>query len=244
MKKIIKKLIKNLLKKLNYKIIKLDYPRPRQHPFPFPSDKEIELIKKCKGVLHLGAHRGTEAGVYDWFNKKVLWIEADPNLHEELLVNIRKHYNQSSICALIGNKNKKNIPFYISNNDGACSSIFSFSEDVKKGKLWKERKFFTKDTIYLNMCRLDDILELKKIDIKEYDHWIFDIQGAELIALKGAEKSLQNCKSIQLEISKKNYYENGAKWNEIKEFMEKKNFDLYNKPELDHAEVLFIKNEN
>jgi hypothetical protein len=134
----LKKIIKNILNYLNLRIIKINNFKPIKHPYPVPSKLEIELIQKAKGILHVGAHRGTEAAVYDWFNKGVLWIEADPNIFKELELNIKKHYNQKAVCALLGDNLKKNVPFYISNNDGACSSIFQFSSNVLKRKLWSD----------------------------------------------------------------------------------------------------------
>ena len=237
----IKKIIKQILNHFNLKIIKVNIHKPQKHPYPVPTREEIELIQNSKGILHIGAHRGTEAAVYDWFNKTVLWIEADPNIFEELKMNIKKHYNQRAICALLGEKIKSKVPFYVSNNDGACSSIFKFSDGVINQKLWSDRNFFTKNIIYLNMMTLDEIIKKNKINIKNYDYWIMDIQGAELLALKGAKESLSFCKSIQIEISKKNYYQNGAKWLDIKNFLELNKFTLIKEPLYDHTEVLFIK---
>ena len=93
------------------------------------------------------------------------------------------------------------------------------------------------------MYTLDETLKFHKINIAEYNHWIFDIQGAELMALQGASESIMYCKSIQIEISQKNYYEGGAKWMDIKNYLEKKNFYLSESPKKDHTEVLFIKKD-
>ena len=61
------------------------------------------------------------------------------------------------------------------------------------------------------------------------------------MALKGAKKILKYCKSLEIEISKKQYYEGGANWDEIKKFLENENFVLVDYPKKDHTEVLFIK---
>ena len=237
----LKKIIKSLLKKFNLKIIRTNFPRPKVHPYPIPSEKEIEIIKSCKGILHVGAHRGTEAGAYDWFNKKVIWIEADPEIYEDLEINIRKHYNQKSYCALLGSKNEKNVNFYISNNDGACSSIYQFSNEVKNKKLWSDRLFFTSKKKTLEMKTLDSLVKEKKIDISEYNYWIIDIQGAELDFLKGALDSLKSVIAIQIEISMENYYEGGAQWYDVKNFMINNNFENYSEPDKPHTEILFLR---
>ena len=72
------------------------------------------------------------------------------------------------------------------------------------------------------MITLDNLIKDKNIKISRFNHWILDIQGAELLALKGSKKSLKYCKSIQIEISKKEYYKNGVSWKNIKKFLKKK----------------------
>ena len=43
-----------------------------------------------------------------------------------------------------------------------------------------------KEKIQLKMQTLDYIFSSNKINPGDYSHWIMDIQGAELLALKGA----------------------------------------------------------
>jgi len=69
-----KKLIKNALKSLGYNLIKINRKLPSSFVNEPPSLEEIKCIDKSSGILHLGAHRGKEAEIYQWFNKKVLWI--------------------------------------------------------------------------------------------------------------------------------------------------------------------------
>ena len=81
------------------------------------------------------------------------------------------------------------------------------------------------------------------INLGNYDHWIVDLQGAELHALRGAKKSLKFCNSLSIEISKKKFYEKGStSWEELKKFLYKNNFNLTSEPQEDHCDVLFLKN--
>ena len=78
--------------------------------------------------------------------------------------------------------------------------------------------------------------------MRNYDHWIIDLQGAELHTLKGAKKSLKFCNSLSVEISKKSFYERGStSWNELKKFLYNNNFNLILEPQEDHCDVLFIR---
>ncbi len=111
MKKKIKKFIKNLLRKLGFKLIKINFKKPRAYPYTPPTIEGFKCLQKSTGVFHFGAHRGTEAAVYEWFGKKVLWVEALPDIFIELKDNIYKHYQQKAICAVLGDEDKKKLIF-------------------------------------------------------------------------------------------------------------------------------------
>ena len=40
-------------------------------------------MNESTGIIHLGAHRGTEVEIYNWFGKNVIWIEASPEIFEK-----------------------------------------------------------------------------------------------------------------------------------------------------------------
>ena len=239
-----KKIIKRLINFFGWKLIKIQTQekKPKEFAYPKPSIKDFEVMLKSNGILHLGAHRGNESGIYNWFNKNVLWIEAIPEIFEELEINIRYQFGQKAICALLGDEDKKKTKFYLSNNDKASSSIFNLSSDVKEEKLWAGRSIKMNDYIFLEMRTLDSILDEHKIKAFNYDHWVVDLQGAEMIFLKGAVRAIEDCKSISIEVSKKEFYDGGAKWEEIRDYLISKNFALSTEPSSDHSDVLFIKN--
>ena len=76
------------------------------------------------------------------------------------------------------------------------------------------------DKIKLNMQTLDNIFEINNLNPMRLLSLGFDIQGAEYIALKGA-KNFAVLQILEIEISKKQYYEGGANWNEIKKLFRK-----------------------
>ena len=236
-----KKIIKKILRLVGWKLIKINLKKPNSYAFSNPEIQDFENISKANGILHLGGHRGVEAGAYNWFNKKVLWVEAIPELFNELKDNIQIYYNQYAICALLGDSDNKKTKFYLSNKDQSCSSIFDLSDRVKNKELWKEHDVKMNNHITLQMRTLDSIFSEKKINSNDYNHWVMDLQGAELICLKGASESIKNCKSIHIEISKENYYEGGANWLEIKKFLDTKGFSVFKEPKDNHADVLFVK---
>lgn len=239
----IKKFIKKFLNYLGWSLNKIDRTRQNGYAYGNPNLKHIECILNSRGILHLGAHRGKEAEIYNWLNKKVIWVEAIPEIFEELKINVNYHYNQKAVKALLGEKDLKNVNFYISNKDQSCSSIFNLSEDVKKGLLWRKHKVEMVKKIQLDMQKLDTICEKEQINLENYDHWIVDLQGAELQALRGAKKSLKFCNSLSVEISRKNFYEKGStSWEDLKKFLYNNNFNLIKEPQEDHCDVLFLRN--
>ena len=85
------------------------------------------------------------------------------------------------------------------------------------------------------------MLKNENISTKNYNHWVLDLQGAELLALKGSEKSLINCKSLLIEVSTKQFYKNGNLWIDIKKWLNQRGFKNYKEPEKDEEDILFTK---
>lgn len=195
-------------------------------------------LKSTSGILHIGGHWGQESSRYHLLGKKVIWIEPLPNIYSELISNISVYPKQKAICVLLGDKNRKKVAFYYANNNGASSSLFSFDTEANFDKLEMI------DTIYMEMKRLDSILT--KSNLKEINHWVIDVQGAELIVLRGAGELLEGCQSIFIEISRRNIYKKGSKWSEIKKFLNDRGFvELWNPIIGSHSDVLFVrKNPN
>ena len=237
---ILKKNLKKLFKFLGFEINKIgNYKKPYSEEKKDP--RLLKALNDAKGILLLGAHRGNEAEVYNWFGKKVIWFEAVPEIFQQLENNLRLFKYQKSFCALLGNENDVEKDFYISNNDSASSSIFQFSEETLSEKYFSSRKLKMKKKITLKMKCLDNILKENNISPADYDHWVLDLQGAELLALKGAENSIKFCNSIYIEVSTINIYQGGVKWEEIKSWLNDKNFFHVNKLDKDHTDILFLR---
>lgn len=203
-------------------------------------------MKRATGILHLGAHKGHEGKDYAAAGKKVIWIEALPTIYAKLEKNIEKFSDQKAFCSLLGDIDGQQQKFYISNNfEGVSSSIYQFGEYGGGEKsLWPELELKMIDSITLPMMKLDTLLEGNKVDPNEYDYWIVDLQGAELITFKGAENSLRSCKAIYVEVSTVEVYEGGAKWEEIKDFLGNIGFSPLWTPSMDHDDILFVRDDH
>ena len=245
----LKKIIQNL-RLLISKYLKVDLKLIKENIYrnqETPSYDSIYYLYKSKGVLHIGAHRGSERFVYDWLGKEVTWIESNPKIFKELEKNLIEFKYQKSYEALLHSKNGEIVDFFLSSNDNASSSIYDFSKDFKDNKLFfqnKKRNIAMTGKIKLRTCTLDDLLLKNDIDIKKFNHWIIDVQGAELEVFKGAINSLKFCHSITVEVSTEDFYEKGSKYNDVKEFLNKLNFKVTKDPKRNHEDVIFIRNDS
>ena len=240
LKKIIKKLIKKLLRIFNWRLEKLI--SNENYNLETPSEAVINAIKNSTGIFHLGAHRGEEAPIYEWFGKKVMWVEANPIIFEDLKDNLVKYKYQKAYQALLYNKDNEKIDFYLSNNDYASSSIFEFGElSVGIKSLWSNKNLKHTLKRKLITSTIDTLLSKHSIDIQKYNYWVMDLQGAELLALNGAYKSLNLCKYIYIEVSDGQVYKNGAQWKDVKNFLEKIKFRAVSDLNQNHSNVLFTR---
>ena len=169
------------------------------------------------GGFHIGAHECEELGFYNKVGLKdedIIWIEAIPlKVYEAKNRGIPNVYN-----AIITDKDDENIVFNISNNIQS-SSVLEFGTHSQEHP-WVV--YINK--IYNKSVTIDTFFERSKIDPSKYNFWNFDIQGAELMALKGAINSLQYAKALYLEVNEKELYKNCGLITDIDNFLSKYNF--------------------
>ena len=116
------------------------------------------------------------------------------------------------------------IPFYSvqPNNkkrlDAGFSSMFKFM-DVMNGN---DETLLLQQEIEVKTNRLDNWCE--ENGVTEVDIIWMDVQGAELLVLKGAENILQHTKIIMTEVGLKPYYEGHTLKKDIDTFLFKKGF--------------------
>jgi FkbM family methyltransferase len=200
----------------------------------FVTNIENEFIKKTKGVLHIGAHLGQEGERYFQNSAKVIWVEAIPRVYEDLVKNVSRFPDQIAVCALLGDQNNLMVDFNLASNGLASSSLFKFGNELGF------KNIAMKSKIELPMTRLDNIYTPESIE--DYEHWVLDVQGAELLVLKGAGNLLENCKSVLIEVSTRQVYEGGVSWKELEKFLSEFNLiPLWQPQEHSHENILFFR---
>lgn len=164
------------------------------------------------GVFHLGAHECEEMGTYNYLGiekENIVWIDAIPSkVAEATARGIPNVYS-----AVVTDKDGADVVFNVSNNVQS-SSVLQLGTHLQEhpGIVYVEHHNTKSITI-------DTFFERNKIDASKYDFWNFDIQGAELMALKGAAQSIKYAKMIYLEVNEKELYEKCGLINEIDDFL-------------------------
>jgi len=153
------------------------------------------LMKRLKGIIHVGASVGQERDTYASYGLNVLWIEPIPWVFKELKSAIQSYPNQLALEYLVLDKDGETKTLHISNNDGMSSSIMDLAlhQDV-----WPS-VHFTRDIKILSY-KIDTIIDREHVNLADYDGLVLDTQGSELLALKGAQRVLQNVRMVKVEV--------------------------------------------
>lgn len=175
---------------------------------------------KPDGVLHLGGNTGQEANVYSRFGvDQVIWVEAIPNIFEQLCRNIDIYTGQTAINVCVGDEDGKEVEFNISNNESQSSSYLELAHHkVIHPTVHYVDKFKT------IMRRLDKIIHP---DSFKEGKWFLnaDLQGSELAAFKGMGDLIDDFEWVYTEVNKKNTYEGCALIEDIDYFLLQHDFE-------------------
>ena len=164
-------------------------------------------------ILHIGAHYCEERadyGKHGFSDSRVTWVEGDP----ETARHARQLYPQATILdAVVSDISDQVLDFVITNN-GQSSSILELDEHKKEHPDVKEvgRRKVTTITV-------DELLQKNGIPVHEIEFVNIDIQGAELLALKGALKVLYYAQYLYLEVNQKPLYKGCALLPELDAFL-------------------------
>jgi hypothetical protein len=199
-----------------------------------------EIISKhsivVNGVFHIGAHECEELSFYNSLgltNEDVVWIDAlDSKIEDAKNRGIPNVYK-----GVITDKDDEEVSFNVSNNSQSSSVLEFGTHLIEHPWAWYINK--TQET----SITVDTFFNRNNIDCSKYNFWNFDIQGAELMALKGAVKSIQYANILYLEVNEKELYKDCGLIHEIDEFLEEYKFKrvLTNMSEHGWGDAIYIK---
>lgn len=181
----------------------------------------IEKLEIKNGICFVDI--GAAFGIHERFKKiesllNYHGFEPDERARTDLLRIKNNCYKYTLHPNLIGEK-KQDVVFNVCKGKGASSllepnfnffKLFSHSARVE-----------IVDKIKLSSSSIDEM------NINDIDFIKMDIQGAELMALKGSKKSIGKVFGMELEVEFQEIYRNQPLFGEISEFLKEKGFNFY-----------------
>jgi len=176
-----------------------------------------------KSILHIGANEGQEVDFYAKQGITAVHIEAIPKLFEKLQEKCAEYENQLALWGCCSDKTGQNIVFNVSSSNGIFSSMLEFSDILEE---YPDANYTS--TIALVTTTVDDLIE-NNVSQAAFEMVVIDIQGAELLALKGAHQLLSNTslRALVIEVAHQESYKGGASVLDILNFLEKYDFFLH-----------------
>ena len=192
-----------------------------------------------KTVIHVGAHHAQELEFYDAMGASaVLWIEASPTEFSGLTARLRQATGKTrhvAVNAFAGETTGQTLSLRRFSNEGMSSSIFPPTSLFRENWPHTEETGTTEDVV---TARLDDIAS--ENGFSEADLLVVDVQGAELIVLRGAEMLLAQAKAVISEVSKQEFYEGGVQQPVLRQFLRMHGFEQVTRPPK-HGDQLFLR---
>lgn len=186
--------------------------------------KKVNLIRKLMGsenirLLDIGAAGGIEKFQDEWqpFINKIEFILCEP--HEASFNKLKNSTHKIINKALSSERKSENLFFETQKEE--CSSMKELNIEYLK-KFPKPERFNVIKKSNVETTTIDH--EFKLIN---FPHFIkIDTEGSELDILKGGEKTLENVLGLVVETCFSEFHKNQVKFEEIKNYLEKKKIEF------------------
>lgn len=206
-----------------------------------PLEKMIKQFNmKITGVLHVGAHECEEQEFYIKAgipNENIHWVEA---MQDKVDLMSMGNPMLNIYQAVVSDKNDDTVEFKVTNN-GQSSSILDLGSH-----LTHHPHVHVTNKITMKTTRLDRLIEKNSINMTPINFMNLDIQGAELLALKGMESYLEGIKYIYTEVNTEGVYKDCALIGDLDAFLARHGFKraceaIYK--QYGWGDALYIKND-
>lgn len=192
----------------------------------FPREKNIT-------IFDIGSCEGEDSIKYSRLfpNSKIYAFEPVFENFEKIKKNI-KTYNINNVECInqaLSDKNGNSDIFISSGHPDYLPKNNEWDYGNKSSSLYPPKDF---QPSWLKFHTKEKVKTVKMYDfcfennIKNIDFIHMDVQGAELLVLKGAENFIDNINMIWLEVSLVEFYENQPLKNEVIDFLLKNNFEI------------------
>ena len=163
------------------------------------------------GILHVGGHWGEESSSYNALGiKNVIFFEPLKRSYDVCKQNVEQ-YGYRVINTALGTEEKTVEMYTETKNQGQSSSILKPLLHVQQ---YPDIVFDGKELV--EMTTLDSFMETVP---EEFNFINMDVQGYELMVLKGSTKTLENIDYIYCEVNRAELYEECAQIEELDEYL-------------------------
>ncbi|BBD37083.1 methyltransferase FkbM family [Aminobacter sp. Y103A] len=193
-----------------------------------------------KRAIHVGAHYGEERDAYEALGlTDVLWVEASTGVYQELVERLAKPSGHGTrhvaVNAFASDKAGDEVVLRQFSNEGASSSIFAATDLFRQ--TWPQVSE-TGGSEEVGTDTLDHIALVNRFE--NADLVAADVQGAELLVLKGATGLLAQAKAVIVEVSLQRFYDGGVLQPELRRFLRQHGFIEVRRPP-NHGDQLFLR---
>jgi FkbM family methyltransferase len=190
--------------------------------FLIPEEKIMEILTskniKFSGALHVGAHECEELETYQKLfgipPRHMVWVDA----LQDKVDQARARGVPNVYYAVVSDKDGDTISFKRTNNDQS-SSILDF------GSHSRNHPSVVVTGVTEHVTTTIDTFMKQFSNPEIYDFWNFDIQGAELLALKGAQESIKHAKALYLEVNIEEVYKGCALMDDLDTYLASRGFE-------------------
>lgn len=228
-----KNLLKSLIKTTGYEIRKTNYTPVVKDDSEnaIGSDRRpvgifnlfLEDIKQrglhCKSILDVGANQANWSRMAKniFPNSSIYLIEPQVELKDKLEEFCKEYANAHYFLAGAGSK-KETLTLTIWDDLAGSSLLPTPNEDLKQNGKQREIEIIT----------IDDLMDSAKIEMPDLIK--LDVQGFELEALKGANKTFGNTEAYIMEVSLFPFSDNMPVITDVIDFMLERDYVVYDFP--------------
>lgn len=193
-----------------------------------------------RNAVHVGAHLAEEREVYEALGfSDVLWIEASTTIYQNLLRDLAKPTGSKTRHVAVN--------AFASDKPGEELKLLHFSNDGSSNSIYAATALFRETWPTINETGVAEAVMSDTADRIAAAHGLacadllaVDVQGAELLVLRGAEALLKTAKAVIVEVSKHPYYDGGALQPDVRDFLRRRGFMEIRRPP-NHGDQLYIR---
>ena len=181
---------------------------------------QLKFSKDVYGIIHIGAHECEERFKYllnfhNITDNEIIWIDA---LSEKVNTIKKENPTIKIFNECISNTDNETVIFNVTNNLQSSSFLNLKEHLIEHPDIYEIEK------IEMKTKTLKTFYNENKFTYNQFNFMALDIQGAELLALKGSGEILDFIDYVYIEVNTKELYENCALLDEVDNYLNKFNF--------------------